>query len=144
MSIQNAFSIGPCQVQVANAQGGTQWQGTLALNGSSGNFTGYNGETLNAKVNSDGSVELDLVSGTFTYGYLLSVIPSYSMSTATQILVETITIADPGSNPLASSQYNGGTGVALTGSGSAYTPDPCDVTTHGNKSSFTLFQGVNV
>lgn len=133
--MQNLFDVAGadgCTVTVSHGFGSAPallWSGTLLKGQQSPVFNGYAGanEQIQAAVNSDGSVQLDWVSGTTTSdGYDLKVEPNIQVD-ATTAQLQSMQV-----NPLALAGSRGwvykaaGTSFTnLTIAGSTLSPDPC-------------------
>lgn len=144
MALQNAFALGTCSVRVMR-QSNSQiiWQGNLSPGQSSPTFSGVlTGEVLQAIVNNDGTVQLNWTAGSNRFqGYQLAVIPSYSMASAAQLECSGFTLT----SGIVGTAYASGSHIPvsqvfLTGSGSAWTPDPADITATG-KDGFYVYEG---
>lgn len=123
MSLINAFIAGACTVTVLSGPSSTTlWSGTLGLSASSSPFTDTaSGNSLGVSVDADGNVSLNVLSGSgsLLQYYSLNVAPQYSFTGGLSAADITINNATTGT---AARTTN--TVVDLTGSASAWTPDP--------------------
>ena len=128
MTWTNAFDIGECTVSADGL-----WSGILSKGQSSPTFSGnLSGEVVQINVDSSGNVALNWISGNGpSGGYQLEVVPAYSLDAATAIQISGITMSIGVSGEAQAFANPAGPNVGnpkLTGSGSAWSPDPADVT----------------
>lgn len=144
MSLQNIFAVSACDVGVY-FNGTHLWDGVLAPGQSSTQFPGHqNTEVLQVVVNSDGTVQLNWISGAGpSQGYVIAIQPFFNLHTASQIVVQQISIPNGVSaSACCAANFALTPQVQLTGSGSTWTPDPCDITsTLGSTPGIYVFQG---
>ena len=145
MTLRNAFDIGTC---IVSADG--LWSGILSKGQSSPTFAGnLSGEVVQINVDSSGNVALNWISGTGpSNGYQLQVVPTYSLDAATVIQVSGINMPIGVSGQAQAFANPSGPNVGnpyLTGSGSAWSPDPADVTaniiTGNNENGWYVWSG---
>lgn len=144
MALHNVFAVGACDVGVYY-NGAHLWDGILAPGQSSPQFGGHQStEVLQLVVNSDGTVQLNWISGAGpSQGYVVAIQPFFTLSAASQILVEQINIPNGvTANACCAANFSLTPQVQLTGSGSTWSPDPCNITaTLGGTPGIYVFQG---
>lgn len=149
MAWKNAFDVGKCTVRVGFNAYDDIFSGVLAKGQTSAAFNGHAGagEQLQAAVTADGAVQLNWLSGSGpSHGYQVSVVPSYSVATGS-MRASGFDIPNGVSGASGARAWSSDTGslvVNLTGAGSAWSPDPADLTEAGFQSYWNVYQGSGV
>lgn len=130
MTWTNAFDVGACTVIVTSYDGtsvNTLFSSVMAK-GDSQDFTAY-ANTYTVAVSIDGVASLSGPQFGVAGGDLsLRVVPTYAITGSARVSDMTADLGTAGStNVIATGNFDDGPYIDLTGAGSAWTPDPCDL-----------------